>query len=108
MLTFTRVSGGVHDPVTDTMTGATVTTITGEGIVMSGDPVQFRAEGLVLGVDFVIGFTPTTYALRAYTADFVLPGDTVLLNGTTFVVKKLVKIVAPDGYVIYARIAVGV
>jgi hypothetical protein len=107
VITFTRTSPGVLDPATETYSAPTVTTITGEGIVMSGDPVQFKALELVFGVDFVIGFTPTTYALRAYTSDFVLPGDTTVINGATVVVKKLLKVVAPDGYVVYARIAVG-
>lgn len=108
MITFTRTTPGAFDPAIETYGAPTVTTITGEGILMSGDPVQFAALSLIYGQDFVIGFTPNSAVLRAFTDDFVLPGDTVDVNGKTFTVKKLLKVVSPDGKgVVYSRIAVG-
>jgi hypothetical protein len=73
---------------------------------MSGDPVQYAALGLVLDTTPVIGFTPNGYPLKAFTPEFVLPGDTTPINGVPFTVVKLLKVVAPDGFVVYSRIAV--
>ena len=106
MIAFTRTSPGVYDPVTDTSTGPSTTVITGEGILMSGDPEEYAALGLVLDTTPVIGFTPDDYPLKAFTPEFVLPGDKTTLNGVDFSVVKLLKVVAPDGFVVYSRIAV--
>lgn len=73
---------------------------------MSGNPEEYAALGLILDTTPVIGFTPADYPLRAFTPDFVLPGDVTQLNGVPFTVAKLLKVVAPDGFVIYSRIAV--
>ena len=103
---FTRTSPGVFDPATGNFSSPVVTTIAGEGILMTGDPEQYAALGLVLETTPVVGFTPSVYPLRAYTPEFVLPGDTAPINGVTFTAKKILKVVAPDGFVIYSRIAV--
>jgi hypothetical protein len=106
MIVFTRTAQGTFDPITGTFGAPIVTAITGEGILMSGDPEQYAALGLVLDTTPVIGFTTDDYPLRAYTPEFVLPGDGTVLNGVPFTVVKLLKVVAPDGFVIYSRIAV--
>lgn len=105
-IVFTRKRPGVYDEIHDTWSAPTVTTIKGEGILMSGDPEQYAALGLVLETTPMVGFTPTDYPLPAFTPSFLLPGDTTLINGVIFTVKKLLKVVAPDGFVIYSRIAV--
>lgn len=102
-LTFTRTTPGTTDPLTETTTGAAVTTITGEGIVVRGDPQRYRALELSLSTAPTILFAPTVYALRAYTTDFVQPGDTTVLNGVAMTVRD-VSPIAPDGMVIAARI----
>lgn len=76
--------------------------------MVAGDPQQYAAEGLVLSTMPCVLFTPTDYLLKAYTPEFVLPGDRVTINGVVFTVKKLLRVTAPDGYVIVSRIAVGV
>lgn len=105
-IVFTRSQPGTYDSSTGNWTAPTVTTIPGEGIMMAGDPEEFAAQELILDTTPVIGFTPTVYPLRAYTPEFVMPGDTTDINGVTFTAKKLLKVVAPDGFVIYSRIAV--
>lgn len=103
---FTRSRQGAFDPLTGQFGPPVVTTIAGEGILMSGDPEQYAAMGLVLETTPVIGFSPTQYPLPAFTPSFLLPGDTTPINGVTFTVVKLLKVVAPDGFVVYSRIAV--
>lgn len=106
MIVFTRSVPGTYDEAHDTWSAPSKTAITGEGILMSGDPEEFAAQELILDTTPVIGFTPDDYPLRAFTPEFVLPGDKTAINGVDFTVAKLLKVVAPDGYVIYSRIAV--
>lgn len=103
MLTFTRATQG-HDPETGQVT-PTTSTITGEGIVVRGDAQRYKALGLVESVAPCILFTPSSYPLKAFTDEFVQPGDTVDLLGTTYTVRD-VQPTALDGYVIVARIIV--
>ena len=103
---FTRSRPGTYVEATDSWTSPTTTAISGEGILMSGDPEEYAAQELILETTPVVGFTPDDYPLAAFTEEFVLPGDTTVLNGVTFTVAKLLKVVAPDGFVIYSRIAV--
>src|SRR5665811_154029 len=98
-IVFTRSRPGIFDPATGNFGSPVVTTIPGEGILMTGDPEQYAALGLVLETTPVVGFTPAVYPLRAYTPEFVLPGDTTPINGVPFTVVKLLKVVAPDGFV---------
>lgn len=106
MIVFTRSRPGTYDEPTDTWSAPTLSTIVGEGILMSGDPEEFAAQELILETTPVIGFTPNDYPLRAFTEEFVLPGDTTVINAVTFTVAKLLKVVAPDGFVVFSRIAV--
>lgn len=106
MIAFTRSRPGVYDEAHDSWSAPVNSVITGEGILMSGDPEEFAAQELNIVTTPVIGFTPHDYPLKAFTPEFVLPGDTTVLNDVTFTVAKLLKVVAPDGYVIYSRIAV--
>lgn len=106
MIVFTRERPGTHDAATDTWTAPVTTTIVGEGILMSGDPEEYAAQELILETTPVVGFSPNDYPLRAFTPEFVLPGDTTIINDVIFTVAKLLKVVAPDGFVIYSRIAV--
>ena len=106
-LTFRRSVPGTYDPATDTWSSPSESSIPGEGILVAGDPEQYAAEELILSANPCVLFAPTTYPLRAFTPEFVLPGDKVTLNAVDFTVKKVLKVVAPDGYVIISRIAVG-
>jgi len=105
-LTFTRTSPGTYDPLTDTTSAATVTTVAGRGIIVRGDPQRYRALELTLSTAPTLLFAPTTYPLQANTTAMVQPGDTVVLNNATLTVRD-VEPVAPDGNVIVARIIVG-
>lgn len=106
-MTFTRTLQSAE--AADGTFGAPVTTtITGDGILVAGDPQEYTDAGLIRTSSPTVLFTPTSYPLRAFTPEFVLPGDTTVINGVTFTVKAILKVVAPDGYVIVSRIAVGV
>lgn len=105
MITFTRTALAV-DPATEVAV-ETVTTITGSAIQVAGDPRRYAADGLTLSTMPTLFFTPTTYALRAFTDEFVKPGDTVVWQSVQYVVRA-VDPIAPDGFVIVARIIVGV
>lgn len=106
--TFTRFTpGSGYDPLTDSYAVAPVTTtITGGGIVTSGDPEEYAANSLIVSTTPCVNFTPTAFPLKAFTTEFVMPGDVIVLNGEPFTVVKLLKIVAPDGAVVYSKIAV--
>lgn len=106
--TFTRFTpGSGYDSATDTFAVPPVTlTIPGAGIVTTGDPEEYAANNLIVSTTPLVGFTPTAYPLKAFTDEFVLPGDTIQLNGEGFTVVKILKVVAPDGGVIYSKIAV--
>lgn len=106
VIVFTRARPGAYNEATDSWSAPTSTAIPGEGILMSGDPEEFAAQELILSTTPVIGFTPSVYPLRAFTPEFVMPSDSVQINGETFTVVKILKVVAPDGFVIYSRIAV--
>jgi hypothetical protein len=106
MITFTRTVQSV-EAADGSFGEPTVTTITGEGILVKGTPQEYETAGLVLTSMPTILFTPSAYPLRAFTPEFVLPGDTVVINLTTFTVTAVLSVVAPDGYVIVSRIAVG-
>lgn len=106
MIVFTRNSPGVYVEATDSWTAPSTSAIAGEGILMSGDPEEFAAQELILETTPVVGFTPEDYPLRAFTPEFVLPGDKTVINSVDFTVAKLLKVVAPDGFVLYSRIAV--
>ena len=51
---------------------------------MSGNPEEYAAPGLILEKTPLIGFTPDDYPLKAFTPEFVMPGDTTIINGVTF------------------------
>lgn len=106
MVTFTRSVPGTYDPATDTWTGGSTSTITGSAIQVRGDPQKYLALELIMSTNPTLLFTPTVYPLRANTAEFVQAGDTVVWTGVTFTVKD-VDPVAPDGFVVIARIVVG-
>ena len=83
----------------------TVTSIDGTGIFVQGTPQEYEAAGLTRTAGPTLLFTPTDYPLRAFTPEFVLPGDTAEIDGMTFTVTAILKVVAPDGEVIVSRIA---
>lgn len=105
MTTFTRTSAGTYDGATGTWSGPATTTITGSAIQVRGTPQRYQALELVLSTMPTLFFTPDDYPLLANTDAFVLAGDTVVWTGDTYTVKD-VDPIAPDGYVIAARIIV--
>lgn len=107
MITFTRTSPGTYARTTGTFTGAATTTITGSAIQVKGDPKRYAALELVLTEALTLFFTPTGYPLLANTDAFVQSGDSVVWNDQTLIVRD-VDPIAPDGYVIAARIVVTV
>jgi hypothetical protein len=105
-VTFTRNSSGTYTASTGTWSGASTSSVTGSAIQVRGKELRYRELGLSLAHNHTLLFTPSAYPLRANTDEFVMPGDTVSWTGNTYVVKD-VDPVAPDGYVIVARIIVG-
>jgi len=103
---FTRTTQSTEDS-SGRFGAPTVTTIEGAGILVTGDPQEYEAMQLSMTIGPTVLFTPATYPLRAFTDEFVLPGDTTEINSVVFTVKAILKVVAPDGYVIVSRIAIG-
>jgi len=103
MIAFTR-----RTSTSDASSGAVTlvtSTVTGSAMQVRGNPQRYRDLGLTLSTMPTLLFTPTSYNLRAFTDEFVMPGDTVDWCGVTYTVKD-VDPVAPDGVVILARIVV--
>lgn len=102
-VTFTRIRQQ-HSPASGNVT-PTETTIVGEALhTVSGSEDTYRALGLTLHRAATLLFVASeNYGYRAHTEDFVLPGDTVVLNDVTMTVAKVIPI-APDNIIIAARI----
>lgn len=105
-VTFIRTKPGTHDPTTERFGAPTSTSITGNAIEVQGDPDHYRQNGLSLDTMPTLLFSPTGYPLRAHTAEFVQPGDSCEWVGRQFVVKNISGIIAPDGFVVAARIVI--
>ena len=105
-VTFTRSTSGTFDDATNAWIDAASSTIAGAAMQVRGDPERYAAKGLVLSTMPTFFFVPTLYGLRAYTPDFVMPGDTVVWNGVTLTVRDVDPNPAPDGIVIASRIVV--
>ena len=82
-----------------------VVTITGEGGQVPGNPQRYAALGLKLDAMPTLLVTPSGYPLRAYTDEFIKPGDTVVWNESVWTVKD-VDPIAPDGTVVVAYVVV--
>lgn len=104
-VTFTRTIPGTYNAATDSWVGASTSSITGNAIQVKGDPQRYEALGLTLSTMPTLLFAPTGYPLRAFTPEFVMPGDYVEWNGILATVKD-VSTVSPDGTVVIARIIV--
>jgi len=104
VLTFTRETQSAFDAATDTATLVT-TTITGEAVQVPGNPQRYAALGLKLDTMPTLLVTPSAYPLRAYTDEFIKPGDTVEWNEILWTVKD-VDPIAPDGTVVCAYVVV--
>ncbi len=104
-VTFTRKTAGTYTASTGLFAGASSSTITGSAIQVRGNATRYRDLGLNISAMPTLLFTPTSYPLYANTTEFVQPGDTVTWNELVYTVKD-VDPVAPDGYVIVARIIV--
>ena len=97
--TFTRTALTI-DPATEVAT-ETVTTVAGNAIQVRGNPQRYKELGLVLSTAPTLFFAPSDYNLAAFSTDFVQPGDTVVWQSKTYVVKE-VDPIAPDGVIIAA------
>lgn len=104
-VTVTRSRPGTFDPTTRTWSSPTTTTIVGSAFQMRGSPQRYAALGLNLTTMPTLFFTPNDYELRAYSDDFVLPGDSLEWNDVTYTVRDVAPI-APDGVVIAAYLVV--
>lgn len=103
MTTFTRRTITVSE--TDGSSTVAETTIAGSAIQVRGKPDTYRALSLIESQAPTLLFTPTDYDLAAGSDDFVKPGDTVVWAGQTYTALGISP-VAPDGFVILARIVV--
>lgn len=106
-LVFTRRSPGTEG--TDgTFAGATTSLVRCVGMQVKGDPQEYAGANLTMHHMTTLLVAPTTYGVRAYSDRFLLPGDTVPYLGQTFTVRAVLSVVAPDGVVLLARVAVSV
>ncbi len=104
-LTFTLRTSS-YDEATG-LTSETVATIAGEAILKSdAEPVMYAEAKLVPSLAPMLLFTPDDYPKRAYTTEFLMPGDETTLNGVPMTVKA-VRPIAPDGFVVAAYVIVG-
>jgi hypothetical protein len=103
MITFTRRSQAFADETG--LSTETVTTITGHAVQVRGAAATYARLGLSETQAPTLLITPTTYGLRAWSDEFVRPGDEVEWAGGSFVVQDVAPI-APDGVVIAARVVI--
>lgn len=96
-VTFTRTTQA-ENLATGVLT-PTVTTISGNAIRVRGLPQTYRALGLIDSEAPTLLFDATTYGDRP------APGDTVVWEGLTWVVRD-VNPVAPDGVAIISRVVI--
>ena len=99
-VTFTHVAPGTYDATTDTWTSPITTTVTGNAMQVRGDPETYKALGLVEYEAPTLLFVPSTYG------EVPEPGYTVEWASTTYTVKS-VQPLQPDGYVILAKVVIG-
>lgn len=105
-LSFTREKPGTFDGTTEQWTSPpSETSIACKGIEVGADPERYAALGLSLETMPTLFVIPDVYPLKAFTAEFILPGDRTTWNGVSMIVKS-VDPVAPDGGVVSARIVV--
>ena len=104
MITFHRITQNVV-PTTGYVTPI-LRTFQGNGIFKRRDPQVYKDLGLVAEASATILFECETYGYRAYSEDFVQPGDTTEILGIKWTAKS-VNPVAIDGLVILAYIVVG-
>lgn len=91
-------------PNLDEVTGQitpTTSQISGQAFLISrGDPLEYEALKLLPSMAPTLFFVPEGYPLKAYTPEFLLPGDTCVFNGVPMTVRAVYGITAPDGYVV--------
>lgn len=76
-------------------------TIAGRAMKTRGNPIRYRALGLIESEAPTLLWVPTTYNQ----GDEPQPGDLVTWNGLEYTVRD-VDITAPDGEIIYAKIII--
>lgn len=95
-VTFTRSNPGIHDPATDTFSGASVETWTGEGVAFALEGRRYKELELVEKEALSMYFAPTTYA--AVDTEPPLGATIAWPEGTTNVFRIVRKLaVNPDG-----------
>jgi len=99
-VTFTHTTPGTYDATTDTTTSPVTTTVTGNAMQVRGDPETYKALGLVEYEAPTLLFVAQTYG------EVPQVGDTTDWASITYTVKS-VQPLAPDGYVILARVVIG-
>jgi hypothetical protein len=98
-VTFTLTIPGTYDAATDTWTGGSTSTVTGDAIRTRGNPERYKALELIESESPALLFTPDTYG------DLPALNSTVSWNSTTYTVRD-VDPIAPDGTAIAARVIV--
>lgn len=102
-ITWTRRIPGTLTESTGVLGAATETTVSGVGMLVQGRAQEYAAANLEMVNQPTMLFRSDDYPLRAFTTEFVRPGDTCSLNGLTFTARAIFPI-APDARVIMARI----
>lgn len=102
-LTVSRETPGATSDVAPTLTSVNVA-----AMAKRGDPSRYAALGLTLTQAVTLLTVPAADGLRAYTADFAKPGDTLSWNDVTFTVRDVGPLVALDGYVLLGTLVASV
>lgn len=98
-VTFTRAVTTSYDPLTDTVTSGTATTVAGYAVRVKGDPERYRVLSLVETKAPTLLFAPTTYGSAPK------EGDTLTWSSVAYTVRDVAP-VAPDGTGIIYRVVV--
>lgn len=98
-VTFSHGAAGTYDPATDTMTGGSIVTVTGNAMEIDGDPDLYTALDLIESENPTLLFRPTT------AGQMPVLGSTVVWGGETLTVKSI-KRLAMNGTPTAAKIVV--
>lgn len=98
-ITFTKRSAGTHDPITDTFSAPSLSSVAGHAIRTKGDAKRYESLKLTPTDAITLLFAPTTYGQRPAL------GATATWEGAPVVVRDTDP-VAPDGSDIVCRVIV--
>lgn len=107
LCTFVREQQGA-ETVAGTVGALTRSTIPCAAFAQRSSPERFAELGLTLERAVTLFVAPAVYPLRAYTAEFIRPNDTVVWNGVPMTVRAVGPLIAVDGTVVAGAVVASV